>query len=69
MFFGVLALIVVIHVFMTEGGVFFPILGKIFNCHGLTIEQWLIITAMAFTIIPFDIVRKIIANFINGKKA
>ncbi len=69
MFFGVLALIVVIHVFMTEVGVFFPIFGKIFNCHGLTIEQWLIITAIAFTIIPFDIVRKLIANIINGKNA
>lgn len=62
MFFAVLALIVVIHIFMTESGTLFPILGQIFNCHGMSPTQWLIITAVAVTIIPFDITRKLIAK-------
>ena len=66
-FIGIITLIIIIQIFMTQSGYFWPTFGKIMNCHGLTLEQWGIILVMAFTIIPIDLIRKIIVNKLGFK--
>lgn len=51
-FLKVMALIVVVQVAMTYLG------GVILRCFGLTANEWLFVIAMAFTIIPVDLIRK-----------
>ncbi len=58
-FLRVMALIVVVQVAMAYLG------GAILRCYGLTASEWAFVLAMAFTIIPVDIVRKLI---IGGSK-
>ena len=53
-FLKVMALIVVVQVIMTYFG------GAILRCYGLTGGEWAFVLAMAFTIIPVDICRKLI---------
>lgn len=53
-FLKVMALIVVVQIAMTYLG------GAILRCYGLTLTEWAFVLAMAFTIIPVDIVRKLI---------
>ena len=53
-FLKVMALIVVVQIGMTYLG------GAILRCYGLTVSEWAFVLAMAFTIIPVDIVRKLI---------
>ena len=55
-FLKVMALIVVVQVAMTYLG------GAILRCYGLTASEWAFVLAMAFTIIPVDIVRKLIVG-------
>ena len=55
-FLQVMALIVVVQVIMTYVG------DVILRCFGLTINEWLFVIAMAFTIIPVDLVRKAIVG-------
>ena len=55
-FLRVMALIVVVQVIMTYFG------GAILRCYGLTASEWAFVIAMAFTIIPVDIVRKLIVG-------
>ncbi len=51
-FLKVMGLIVVVQVAMTYFG------GVILRCFGLTAGEWLFVIAMAFTIIPIDLIRK-----------
>lgn len=51
-FLKVMALIVVVQVAMTYFG------GVILRCFGLTLSEWGFVIAMAFTIIPVDLLRK-----------
>ncbi len=53
-FLKILLLIVAIQVVMTYFG------GPILRCYGLTAKEWLFVVAAAITIIPVDILRKII---------
>lgn len=55
-FLKVMGLIVVVQVIMTYFG------GVILRCFGLTLTEWAFVLAMAFTIIPVDLVRKAIVN-------
>ena len=55
-FLQVMGLIVVAQVIMTEFG------GAVLRCYGLTPNEWLFVIAMAATIIPVDIVRKMIVG-------
>ncbi len=55
-FLRVMAMIVVVQVAMTYFG------GVILRCFGLTPSEWAFVLAMAFTIIPVDIVRKLIVG-------
>ncbi len=55
-FLRVMALIVVVQVAMTYLG------GAILRCYGLTMTEWTFVIAMAATIIPVDIVRKMIVG-------
>ena len=55
-FLKVMGLIVVVQVAMTYLG------GVILRCFGLTGSEWLFVLAMAFTIIPVDLIRKTIVG-------
>ena len=55
-FLRVMALIVVVQVIMTYFG------GAILRCYGLVANEWLFVIAMAFTIIPVDIIRKVVVG-------
>ena len=55
-FLKVMALIVVVQVIMTYFG------GVILRCFGLTATEWMFVLAMAFTIIPVDLVRKVVVG-------
>ena len=55
-FLKVMGLIVVVQVIMTYLG------GVILRCFGLTGPEWLFVIAMAFTIIPVDLIRKTIVG-------
>ena len=55
-FLKVMGLIVVVQVAMTYLG------GVILRCFGLTGGEWLFVIAMAFTIIPIDLIRKAIVG-------
>ena len=55
-FLRVMGLIVVVQVIMTYFG------GAILRCYGLNAEEWLFVIAMAFIIIPVDLVRKAIVG-------
>ncbi|MBR1805922.1 MAG: calcium-translocating P-type ATPase, PMCA-type [Selenomonadaceae bacterium] len=55
-FLKVMGLIVVAQVIMTEFG------GAVLRCYGLTPSEWVFVLAMAATIIPVDIVRKLIVG-------
>lgn len=54
-FLEILLLIVVVQVVMTYVG------GDIFRCYGLNLQEWLYVVALAFTIIPLDLLRKVFA--------
>lgn len=51
-FLKVMGLIVVVQVAMTYLG------GVILRCFGLTVNEWIFVICMAFTIIPIDLIRK-----------
>lgn len=53
-FLKILALIVLVQVIMTYFG------GVIFRCYGLVLNEWIFVILLAFTIIPVDLVRKLI---------
>ncbi len=53
-FLRVMGLIVVVQVIMTYFG------GVILRCYGLTAKEWIFVLVMAFTIIPVDLVRKLV---------
>ena len=53
-FLKVMGLIVIVQVIMTQFG------GVVLRCFGLTASEWAFTLAMAFTIIPIDICRKLI---------
>ena len=36
--------------------------GELFECEAIGIKQWGIVLLLAFTIIPFDMIRKAITN-------
>ena len=55
-FLKVMGLIVVVQVIMTYFG------GVILRCFGLNAEEWLFVIAMAFIIIPVDLIRKAIVG-------
>lgn len=57
-FWRVILLIIVVQIIMTTFG------GDILRCYGLVANEWIVVTIMAFTIIPVDIIRKVIV----GKK-
>ena len=53
-FISVMGLVVVVQVIMTEFG------GAVLRCFGLTASEWAFVLALAVTIIPIDIIRKLI---------
>ncbi len=53
-FLRILLLIVVVQVIMTYFG------GVILRCYGLTASEWVLVVILAFTIIPVDLIRKLI---------
>ena len=55
-FLKVMGLIVVAQIIITEFG------GAILRCYGLTPSEWFFVLAMAVTIIPIDMIRKVIVG-------
>lgn len=55
-FLKVLLLIVVIQIIMTDFG------GVILRCFGLTLSEWVAVLVLAITIIPVDLLRKVIVK-------
>ena len=55
-FLRVMGLIVVIQVAMTYLG------GEILHCYGLTLTEWAFVLGMAVTIVPIDLLRKMVAG-------
>lgn len=51
-FLVVMFTIVVMQIVIAEFG------GDLFNCYGMTLTEWLVVTAIAFTIIPIDLLKK-----------
>ena len=62
-FIRVMAMIALIQVVITYVG------REILRTYGLTINEWIYIIAIAFLIVPFDILRKIIYKGLNKSKA
>lgn len=61
-FLKVMGIIVVVQVILTIVG------GDFFSCTPITPGHWLVIIAMAFTIIPVDMIRKFIFNNLVKEK-
>ncbi len=55
-FLGIMALIVIVQVIMTYFG------GVVFKCYGLNLKEWAVVILFAITIIPVDLIRKVIMN-------
>ena len=55
-FLKVMSAIVIVQVILTFVG------GDFFSCTPLNLNQWIVVVIMALTIIPFDMLRKIIFN-------
>lgn len=53
-FWKVIILIIVVQVVMADFG------GDILRCYGLNIQEWIVVTLLALTIIPVDLIRKFI---------
>ncbi len=58
-FLKIILLIVVVQVALAYLG------GEIFRCHGLDLQEWAFVLALAFTIIPVDLLRKLISRSVN----
>ena len=55
-FIKVMAVIVVVQILLTFVG------GSLFNCTPITLEHWIVVTLLAITIIPVDMIRKFIVT-------
>ena len=55
-FLKVMGIILVVQILVATFG------GKLFECEAIGLKQWAIVIALAFTIIPFDMIRKAIVN-------
>ncbi|GMO23717.1 MAG: calcium-translocating P-type ATPase, PMCA-type [Termitinemataceae bacterium] len=55
-FLQILAIIVLVQVLLVYIG------GAVFNCYGLSLSQWGIVLLFAFSIIPIDLIRKIVCR-------
>lgn len=60
-FWRVLLLIVAVQIVMADFG------GDILRCYGLTIQEWIVVTILAFTIIPVDLIRKAVLKATGAK--
>lgn len=61
-FLKVMGVIVIVQAALTLVG------GELFSCTPITVNHWLVIIAMAFTIIPVDMIRKLIFNSLDKEK-
>ena len=61
-FLKVMGVIVIVQAALTLVG------GELFSCTPITVKNWLVIIAMAFTIIPVDMIRKVIVNSLDKEK-
>lgn len=61
-FWKVLLLIAVVQVIMTYLG------GDVIRCYGLTAGEWVVVLILAFTIIPVDLIRKLIMKLVLKNK-
>jgi len=59
-FLKVMGVIVIVQAALTLVG------GELFSCTPITVKHWLVIIAMAFTIIPVDMIRKVIFNSLRN---
>ena len=58
-FLKIIGLIAAVQIILTYVG------GNVFQCHGLTFMEWLVVLGMSISIIPIDIVRKLIYNAVK----
>lgn len=61
-FLKVMGVIVIVQAALTLVG------GELFSCTPITVKHWFVIIAMAFTIIPVDMIRKVIFNSLDKEK-
>ena len=61
-FLTVFGIIAGVQIAMTYIGLAVPAVGEILGCHGLNLKEWLLVLAMAISIIPIDLIRKAIVN-------
>ena len=61
-FLKVMGVIVIVQAALTLVG------GELFSCTPITVKNWLVIIAMAFTIIPVVMIRKVIFNSLDKEK-
>ena len=61
-FLKVMGVIVIVQAALTLVG------GELFSCTPITVKNWLVIIAMALTIIPVDMIRKVIFNSLDKEK-
>lgn len=61
-FLKVMGVIVIVQAALTLVG------GELFSCTPITVKHWLVIIVMAFTIIPVDMIRKVIFNSLDKEK-
>lgn len=67
-FLKILGIIVVVQVLMTYVGLLSEAVGNVFGCHGLNLNEWLVVLIMAISIIPIDFIRKAISNAMAKQK-
>lgn len=66
-FLTVFGIIAAVQIAMTYIGLAVPAVGEILGCHGLNGTEWLLVLVMAISIIPVDLIRKVIAKAASNK--
>ena len=61
-FFVILGIIVAIQILLTYVG------GVVFNCYGLNLQEWLVVLVLSISVIPVDLLRKLIIKLIRKSK-
>ncbi len=62
MYFKIMALIIAIQILLTYIG------GEIFSCYGMNVTEWLFVLVCAVSIIPIDLLRKLVLKIFNKSK-
>ena len=60
-FWKIILLIVLVQILMTYLG------GNVLRCYGLLVDEWAVVLLLAFTIVPVDLIRKVILSGVRKR--